>query len=77
MRAAKAASVRQESTKVSKDLGQSAAADDHAREPSARVVHNAAAKALEQAERTAADAVKEKEQIRGEFYKMKAQVSSG
>jgi hypothetical protein len=62
LRAAKAASVRQESTKVSKDLGQSAAADE---------------KALEQAERTAADAVKEMEQIRGEFYKMKAQVSSG
>ncbi len=49
----KAASLRQAATKGSKDAGNSAVADDHALESSEQGMHNAAAKALEEAELTA------------------------
>ncbi len=79
--AATAASLRQEApssipNKTLPEVGNSAAADDHASEPSERVEKIADTKALEEAERKAADAVKEKEQIRAELEKMKARLKA-
>ncbi len=59
-------------TKNSNDGGDSAEANCEIREPSERLVQNENAKALEAAARTAADAVREKEQIQVELDKMKA-----
>jgi hypothetical protein len=60
-------------TKNSNDGGDSAAANCEIREPSERV-HNANAKALEAAARTAADAVREKERIQRELDNMKVRL---
>jgi hypothetical protein len=77
VRAVTAASLTQsappeKAPKTSNDAGDSAAANDQILEPSEWVVHNANAKALEAAARTAADDVMEKERIQVELDKMKA-----
>jgi hypothetical protein len=59
-------------SKNSNDGGDSEEADCEIREPSGRVAQNANAKALAEAARAAADAVKEKERIQGALDKMKA-----
>jgi hypothetical protein len=78
--AAAAASVRQpappaKANKNSNDGGDSAVANCEISEPSEQV-HNANAKALEAAARTAADAVREKELIQVELDKMKARLKA-
>ncbi len=62
--------------KNSNDGGDSEEADCEIREPSGQVAQNANAKALAEAARAAADAVKEKERIQGELDKMKARLKA-
>jgi hypothetical protein len=73
--------VKAAANKGSNNAGNSAAADVSLMIMPANQVNlnrscNASAKALEEAKRTAADAVKEKKQIRGELDKMKARLKA-